>query len=328
MEFRKKIDIPKSDLQIDHRSGMILFGSCFAENIGKYLLENKFPVNSNPFGVLYNPASIHQALEILLEDRSFTEKDIFQHQGTYNTFFHHSSFSETDKDTFIRNINDKRAQASGDLKKADIVLITFGTAYIFTNKETDSIVANCHKLPASVFNRSRLTIKNIVGSWTDLIAKLRLINPELKILFTVSPIRHWEDGAHNNQVSKAILLLAIDELVNKFSDTYYFPSYEIVLDELRDYRFYAEDMIHPNDIAIRYIWEKFSETYFNEETIRINMQWQNIWKAINHRPFNEHTKEHKQFLRQTLLKLNELRKKYPYFDCEKEAQLLTDKLSD
>jgi GSCFA family. len=327
MEFRKKIDIPVSDLQISHHSKMMLFGSCFIENIGQKLQEYKFNVNINPFGISYNPASISQSLEILLDKKDFTEKDIFHHGGLYHTFFHHSTFSEEDKDQLLNKINYHREKASEDLKNADIFLITFGTSYIYTRKQTNEVISNCHKLPASYFGHRRLSVREIVDSWKCMILRLREVNPTVKILFTVSPIRHWKDGAHNNQISKSVLLLSIDELSNSSDDIYYFPSYEIVLDELRDYRFYAEDMIHPNDTAIRYIWERFSETYFDKETIQINKQWQNIHKAISHRPFNEQTKEHKQFLRQTLLKLNELRNKYPYFECEKERLYLIDKLS-
>lgn len=327
MEFRKKIEVPISELKINHQTKMLLFGSCFAENIGRQLLDNKFTVNVNPFGVLYNPASIGQAIGILRQNKIFTEADIFQHQGIFRTYFHHSEFSNPDKDNFLQTINENREKATADLKEAEVLLITFGTAYVFDLKKTGQIVANCHKQPSNIFNHRKLSVSEIVFSWTELIEESLSISPDLKILFTVSPIRHWKDGAHNNQLSKAVLLLAIDELMNKFSNLYYFPSYEIVLDELRDYRFYAEDMIHPNDVAVRYIWDIFTDTYFDEETKNICRQWQNISRAIAHRPFNDGTEEHKQFLKQTLLKVKSLRNKYPYFDCEKELILLENKLS-
>lgn len=327
MEFRKKVEVPKSKLRINHQTKILLFGSCFAENIGKQLLENKFSVNVNPFGVLYNPASIVQAIEMLQQNRIFTEDDIFNHQGVYRTYFHHSVFSSPDKDSFLKTINETREKASADLKEAEVLLVTFGTAYAFNLKDREKVVANCHKQPSNIFDRYKLSVSEIVFSWTKLIEESLRINPDLKILFTVSPIRHWKDGAHNNQLSKAVLLLAIDELMNKFSNLYYFPSYEIVLDELRDYRFYAEDMIHPNDVAIQYIWDIFTATYLDEETRKLCVEWQNISRAIGHRPFNEETEEHKQFLKQTLLKVKSLRNKYPYFDCEKELSLLKKKLS-
>lgn len=327
MEFRKKIEVPKSELRIDHQTKMILFGSCFAENIGQQLLENKFTVNVNPFGVLYNPSSIGQAIDLLQQNRVFTEEDVFQHEGVHRTYFHHSSFSAIEKESFLQSINESREKASADLKEADILLITFGTAYVFDLNTTGQVVANCHKQPSNIFNRHKLSVSEIVRSWTRLIEASLSINPNLKILFTVSPIRHWKDGAHNSQLSKATLLLAIDELIGQFSNLYYFPSYEIVLDELRDYRFYTEDMIHPNDTAIRYIWDIFTDIYFDEETKQICRQWQNISRAIAHRPFNANTEEHKYFLKQTLLKVKNLRDKYPYFDCENELMLLEGKLS-
>lgn len=327
MEFRKKIDIPQSKLRINHQTGAVLFGSCFAENIGRQLLDKNFKVNVNPFGVLYNPLSISQAIELLLDEKTFTEKDTFFHQDLYHTFFHHSSFSNTDQNLFLESINLKRKEATKNLKDAGILLITFGTSYVFRKKNTKQIVGNCHKLPTSEFSRDRLNIEDIVTSWSSIISRLREKNPSLKILFTVSPIRHWKDGAHNNQLSKAVLLLSIEQLVSQHSDVFYFPSYEIVLDELRDYRFYSEDMIHPNEVAIRYIWEVFENTFFDKETVELNNQWTNILKAISHRPFNPNTDQHKQFLRQTLLKIKDIQKKYPYFDCRKEEQKVTAKIS-
>lgn len=326
MEFRKKVEVSKSQFKINHQTKMVVFGSCFAENIGKHFLENKFLVNVNPFGVLYNPASILQSIELLRSNRCFLPEDIFQNQGVFRTYHHHSQFSDTDKDVFLKNINDSREKASNDLQEADVLLITFGTAYVFSLKDSDEVVANCHKQASSMFHRKRLSVDEIVASWTKIVSDSLDLNPDLKILFTVSPIRHWKDGAHNNQLSKSILLLAIDELMSRFSNLYYFPSYEIVLDELRDYRFYADDMIHPNDFAIRYIWSIFEDAYFDDETKKLNIEWQKISKAISHRPFNDDTEEHKHFLKQTLLKLQSLRINHPNFDCEKELQELRNKL--
>ncbi len=326
MEFRKKIDIPRSALTLNHQNKMLLFGSCFAENIGKFLLENKFDVNVNPFGVLYNPSSISQSIRLLLDDKVFTESDIFMQQGVFRSYNHHSEFSETDEALFLQSINDARQQASKDLLSADTLLVTFGTAYVYRLKESGLVVANCHKTSAHNFDRFRLSVTDIVKDWKKLIDSLHAVNPDLKILFTVSPIRHWKDGAHNNQLSKSVLLLAIDELQQIFPSVFYFPSYEIVLDELRDYRFYSDDMIHPNDVAIRYIWSIFADAFFDDITKQVNTQWQNLRKAVLHRPFNEDTPEHQQFLRQTLLKLQSFGEKYPYFDCRNEMELLENKI--
>lgn len=327
MKFRKIIDIPQSPIRIDHKTRIVLFGSCFAENIGKFLSDNQFHVRINPFGVLYNPYSIQLAIDILLEGKVFTEHDVFEEQGSFHTFFHHSSFSGNDKTVFLENINFVRETATHDLKNADLILLTFGTSYVFRHKMSRQIVANCHKQPASMFERFRLSIDDIVQEWGRTIRNIRSENPTVKFLFTVSPIRHWKDGAHGNQLSKAILLLAIDQLVESYEEVYYFPSYEIVMDELRDYRFYNEDMLHPNDLAIRYIGERFSDTFFDKQTQRIIKEWQKIYKAISHKSFNEKAEEYKQFLRQTLLKMSNLKDKYPYFECENELLTLTNKLS-
>lgn len=329
MEFRKIIDIPESLLRIDHQTNLLLLGSCFAENIGKRLKEDKFRVNTNPFGVLYNPSSIKQAIEILLSEKKFEKKDLFEYKGFFHSFSHHSSFSQNNIEATLENINKSRIEASQNLLDTNILLITFGTSYVFKNKSTNHIVGNCHKLPANNFQHYRLSVSEIVSEWSNLIECLKNINKDIRLLLTVSPIRHWKNGAHGNQLSKATLLLAIDELANKYpKDIFYFPSYELVLDELRDYRFYAEDMLHPNNSAIEYIWNRFCQTFFDLNTQNIVNQWQTIKRAINHRPFNIYTEEHKQFLRQTLLKVNTLQNKFPYFDCEKEVKYLNDSISN
>ncbi|MFV0420456.1 MAG: GSCFA domain-containing protein [Dysgonomonas sp.] len=328
MEFRTKIDIPASDTLITHKSRILMFGSCFIENMGKLLIDNKFNANLNPFGILYNPQSISQAIRILLTSKKFTEEDIYEHKSIYHSPWHHGTFSDTDKDRCLNKINDSIGKAENDIKNADILIITFGTAYVFRSKEKNIVVGNCHKLPANHFNRYRLDVDSITNDWTELIKELKEVNPSLHILFTVSPIRHLKDGAHDNQISKSTLLLAIDKLIQANPNTSYFPSYEIVLDELRDYRFYNEDMTHPNITAIKYIWERFSETYFNEETFKTMNEWQRIFLAIHHRPSNAQSDEYKDFLRQTLLKLEAFNKKYPYICCEEELSNLQSTLAE
>lgn len=304
-----------------------MFGSCFIENIGKILVDNKFNVNLNPFGILYNPASIARALYMLLDNYEFTEKDIFEHKGLFNSFYHHGSFSDTDKENYLSKINQSTKQAVDDLKKSDVLIITLGTSYVFRHKDKDIVVGNCHKLPAADFIRYRLTVSEIVDEWTVLIKQIRQQNPpEVKIIFTVSPIRHMKDGAHDNQLSKSVLLLAVDELCKTDYGSLYFPSYEIVLDELRDYRFYNEDMIHPSDTAIKYIWERFSDTYISQETKSIIDEWNKIYLALNHRPINSQGDEYKHFLRQTLLKLKAFKDKYPYICCAEEISILENRL--
>lgn len=328
MEFRTKIDIPASETPITHRSRILMFGSCFIENMGKLLIDNKFNVNLNPFGILYNPQSISQAIRFLLTGKRFTEEDIYEYKGAFHSPWHHGAFSDTDKDRCLNKINNSLDKAENDLKNADILIITFGTSYVFRSKDTGVVVGNCHKLPANHFDRYRLDIDTITQYWNKLIKELKEVNPSLRILFTVSPIRHLKDGAHDNQLSKSTLLLAIDKLIQTNPDTSYFPSYEIVLDELRDYRFYKEDMTHPSATAIKYIWERFSETYFDEKTLKAMNEWQKIFLAIRHKPSNAQSDEYKDFLRQTLLKLEAFNKKYPYICCKEELSNLQSTLAE
>jgi hypothetical protein len=286
--------------------------------VGKLFINNKFNVNPNPFGILYNPLSINQALRILIDKKEFTEKDVFEHRGLYHSFMHHGSFSNPYKDECLKGINENIVKASDYLREADILFITFGTAYVFCSKDERVIVGNCHKLPAAGFDRYRLSVDDIVNEWGQLIKNLREINPLLQIIFTVSPIRHMKDGAHDNQLSKSTLLLATDRICTSAERLHYFPSYEIVLDELRDYRFYNEDMIHPNPVAVKYIWERLAETYFDKEAHSVIEEWRKLYQALNHRPINRESDEYKHFLRQTLLKLKAFNEKYPYICCEDE----------
>ncbi|MBP1616986.1 MAG: hypothetical protein H6Q14_813 [Bacteroidetes bacterium] len=319
MDFRTQIEIPQSHLRIHHKQHNMLLGSCFAENMGKYLLENKFDVEINPFGIVYNPLSAVKILNLLIDNYQFSERDILHDKGLYFTLMHHSEFSETNMEIYLDKIQSSARRSLLLLRNMDNLLVTFGTAYVYSWKETGQIVNNCHKLPASMFERTKLSVSEILKEWSELISHFLAIRPEMNFLFTVSPIRHWKDGAHENQLSKSILLLAIDELQRLFpSNVFYFPSYELILDELRDYRFYAEDMIHPNHTAIEYCCGKFSETYFDNETHAIIARWKPLFRAICHRPFRIESDEHQNFLKKLLDKLCIFANDYPYLNCEKE----------
>ncbi len=326
MEFRTKVEILNSYIRISHRSRLLMLGSCFIENIGKQLIDNKFDVDLNPFGILYNPASIARSLQILLDNYQFTEKDVFQYKGLYNSFLHHGLFSHADKEEALSHINKRIDKASEYLENADFLIITFGTSYIFRHKKSNTVVSNCHKLPAASFERYMLSVTEIADEWISLIGKMQGLNPALKIIFTVSPIRHMKDGAHDNQLSKSTLLLAVDKICKSAENCYYFPSYEIVMDELRDYRFYNEDMVHPSPIAVKYIWERFCEAYTDESTQEIMREWRKIQQSLDHRPLNTQSDDYKHFLRQTLLKLKAFADKYPYICCNEEISVLESKL--
>ena len=254
MELYTRILLPKARFSFSYEDRVVMMGSCFAENIGRKLEENKFSVDINPFGTLYNPASVAEGLRMLLRPERFTPGDLFQHEGIYHSFTHHSRFSAPSEEECLGHINSRLSESSDFLRKATRLVITLGTAFVYRLKSDGRIVSNCHKLPEKMFDRQRLSTQEIVEDWKPLLLALWEQNPALKILFTVSPIRHWKDGAHENQLSKATLLLATDALQKDYPDRIaYFPAYEILMDELRDYRFYADDMLHPSPLAIDYI---------------------------------------------------------------------------
>lgn len=304
-----------------------MVGSCFAENIGRKLEEHKFTVDINPFGILYNPASVAEGLRRLLCPERFTPGDLFQHEGIYHSFAHHSRFSAPTEEECLEQINSRLYQSSDFLRKATRLVITLGTAFVYRLKSDGRIVANCHKLPEKRFDRERLSVEAIVADWKPLLLALWEQNPALKILFTVSPIRHWKDGAHENQLSKATLLLAADALQREFPERIaYFPAYEILMDELRDYRFYADDMLHPSPLAIDYMWQRFTDHFLSADTLAILKEWGDIQKAMNHKPFQPDSEVYKRFIHQTLLKMERICEKMPSFDIQNEIEMVKSKL--
>jgi hypothetical protein len=320
MSFFTEIQIPEFPNQMDYSKSMMLFGSCFSENIGQKLIDLKFDVDMNPFGILYHPESIANSLRILLEKRIFTGNDLFQDQSLWNSFYHHSRFSDVDRDAALEKINNRISTSHEFLKKADFLIITFGTSWVYELKQTGQIVSNCHKIPATEFKRFRLGVFEITDVYRELLEQIWKLNPALKIIFTVSPIRHWKDGAVENQLSKATLLLAIDQLIKGFGDQAcaYFPSYELMMDELRDYRFYAEDMLHISPVAIDYIFERFSKVMITKESIVISKKMMKLRKAFDHRPVNPETIEFKAFIQQNLLLVNQLATQFPNLDFARE----------
>jgi hypothetical protein len=318
MDFRTKVDIPTSEIRIDHDSGILLIGSCFADNIGARLKTLKFRVAHNPFGVLYNPVSVKIDLELLIDKKLFSESDLYWFDNRWISFNHYTLFSDPDKAAILQKINDSIISASALLANARLLFITFGTSWVYEFLKTGKIVANCHKIPAGEFRRFLLSAEDIVEAYDILIAKLRTCNPDLNIVFTVSPIRHWKDGATGNQLSKSILLVAIHRLVNKYKNILYFPAYEIFMDELRDYRFYAKDMFHPSDAALDYIWEKFTGTFISDESIAVIRQIEKIIKAKNHRPANPDSPDYQKFKEKIRGQLNNLMDENPALDFSEE----------
>lgn len=322
MRFSTEVKVKTEEVSVNHTHSLFLMGSCFVEHIGEKLKDSKFEIQINPYGVLYNPMSIALSLMEILERKHYQPKDLFNYQGLWHSSMHHGIFSNTSSSKVLEDINSKIDEAHDFLKHTDFLIITFGSAWVYHSKNEKSIVGNCHKLPEKYFHRRRVEVKDIVALWTVVIESLMKLRPSLKIIFTVSPIRHIRDGLHGNQLSKSTLLLAIDELQNHWKkNTHYFPAYEIVLDELRDYRFFADDMCHPSSLAIDYIWEKFIKFAVSSDTQQVITECQKINKALRHRPFNYQSEEHQLFLRNLLLKLEELSKRYPNLAFNKEIEL-------
>ena len=322
MNLNTPVEIPSGFIPIHHAQRLLIMGSCFAENIGTLLAENKFQVDINPFGILYNPLSISMALREIIRKRLYEESDLFSYREYWHSPMHHGSFSAATPEEVVRNIRVRLEQAHRELKQLDWLMLTFGTAYVYEQKKTGKVVANCHKLPEKDFVRRRLETDEITEDYIQLLDELISLNPKIKILFTVSPIRHIRDGMHANQLSKSVLLLAIDRLMQRYPQaTFYFPPFEIILDELRDYRFYADDMVHPSSLAVNYLWERISETFFRPETQALIKECATIRKAIAHKPFHPESEEYKRFLGQIVLKIERLNEKYPYLDFEKETNV-------
>lgn len=322
MNFTTPVELPAGLPRLRHTDRLLLFGSCFASHIGARLADAKFSCDVNPYGVLYNPLSISTALREIVQGKVYGTEDLFFFRDCWHSPMHHGDFSSQSAGETLERINGRIAGAHEQLAQAGCLLLTFGTSWVYEQKQTGRIVGNCHKQPEREFVRRRLSVDEIVADYTSLLSGLWALNAGLNVILTVSPIRHVRDGMHANQLSKATLLLAADRLQAAFPDrVFYFPAYELVLDELRDYRFYAEDMVHPSDVAIQYVWERFASLCFPEETLQIIEESENIRRALAHKPFRPDSEEHKRFLGQIVLKIDRLNGKYPYLDFQKEREL-------
>lgn len=324
------VGVPPFPWKTDYSASHLFVGSCFTENIGIRLEELKFNTLINPYGILYNPLSIAAALEGLIEATPFQSGDLFLHGGLWHSFSHHGRYSGVDRDETLSTINSNLEAGSLFLKKADFLLLTLGTAWVYELKSTGKVVANCHKVPANEFRRYRLTVGDTVLQLRETLEKLWDFNPGIKVILTVSPVRHMKDGAAGNQLSKAVLLLAADTLVSGFGTGRcgYFPSYEIMMDELRDYRFYADDLLHPSPLAIDCIWEKFRDAFFPEEVAVVSREIAMIRKSVNHRPLFRGSQEYRQFLDHALQKTIKLAKNLPALDFSTEIEYFSKQLSN
>lgn len=321
-KFHTIVDVPAFSQQTGYLKANMFMGSCFTENIGNRMAGLKYNVDVNPFGILYNPVSVANGLRILLQNKDFSNEDLIQANGLWHSFNHHGRFSATNPKGVLEEINNRIKSSADFLKKTDFLFLTFGTAWVYKYRKTRQFVSNCHKIPSSEFERVRLSVEDIVSEYRELFTDIRKLNPSFNVIFTVSPIRHWKDGAVENQRSKAVLLLAIDQLISDCGKDFcsYFPAYEIMMDELRDYRFYAEDMIHISNVAVDFIWEKFETSIIDKESQGIAMQVQKIVKAYNHRPLHKKTKEYIRFLKKMEEETARLEQNHKHlnFSIEKE----------
>ena len=325
IKFRSEFEAKNKNI-ISYNDRIILIGSCFSDNIGAKLSKYRFNSHSNPFGVMYNPESIKNTLSTIIKNYKFKTEDIEHCNGNYYSFFHHSSFNKSTEDEFIKNVNHKTKEAHNFLKKTNTAIITLGTAWIYKHINKDIIVSNCHKVPASEFSRKLLSVNEASNSLTEICNMLRSINNKMKIIFTLSPVRHLKDGFGGNSLSKSILRCAIENTINEFENTDYFEAYEIVNDDLRDYRFYKADLVHPNDIAVDYIWNKFSEACFSEKTVALMKRVSKINSSLEHRVFNKDSLQYKKFIESTINKIENLSNEAPYIDFSESLEYLKNQL--
>lgn len=315
MQFSTKIPIPEGNLKIDYNSKIVSLGSCFAVNMGEKFNYFKFQNTINPFGILFHPLALEKTIEFGLFSKLFTEDDIFFFNERYHSFDAHSDLSSDTSSALRQKLYDASRAMGNGLIKATHVIITLGTAWIYRFKETDTIVANCHKVPQNEFGKELLSVDAIAQSLQNIITLINNHNPEAAIIFTVSPVRHIKDGFTENQWSKANLISAVHQTINnqpKTTNCSYFPSYEIMMDELRDYRFYAPDMIHPSQVAIDYIWQRFTESWIDTIAQQTMKLVDNVQKSLLHRPFNTESDSHKKFLENLGTKIASIQQQHPH----------------
>ena len=311
MNFTTKVPIEKYPNPIDYNSKIISLGSCFAENIGEKFDYFKFQNSVNPFGIIFNSVSIEKLIHRIVNKIEFTENDIFFHNDLWHCYEVHSELSNANKEDFLVILNRVLLENFNAFSNATHIIITYGTSWVYRNKTSNEVVANCHKVPQNQFEKEILSVETIEKSIQNTISLIQKINPNCNFIFTISPVRHIKDGFVENQRSKAHLLTALHSSLFHLPTSNYFPSYEIMMDELRDYRFYANDMLHPSQSAIDYIWIKFFENYVSETEFNLMNQVCEIQRALKHRPFNPDSESHLKFLSNLNLKISKIQEVLP-----------------
>lgn len=320
--FRTSLAFNSVPFSIQYQEKILTLGSCFAQNIGNKLDQLNYQIINNPFGVVYNPLSLAKGLDYLMNtDATFEDNDLQQQNGLWHSWYHHSIFSGEDPKKVLNHMNSSLELAQNHFKESQYLLLTFGTAWVYELLGTGKVVSNCHKYPKAHFRRRRLAVAEIVKRLGDLFERL-FEQQDCQVILTVSPIRHLKDGAVENQISKATLLLAVHELVERFGQVHYFPAYELMMDELRDYRFYAEDMLHPSSVAVNYIWSKFEENYLDPKQATWRKRLAKLYKATQHKPFNPNSTQHQLFIKKQLEQITHLKREMPWLNFTKLEEVL------
>lgn len=314
-----EVDFP---FEIDYHSKMMFIGSCFTENIGGRLKKAKFDTLVNPFGIMFNPISVKRAIQLIAGESEFAKSDLIYHNELWHSLHHHSDFSRTHAEDVLDTINNQIRHSADFLRTANFLFITFGTAWIYEYKKTGEVVANCHKLPQEEFNKRLLDADEVLIEYFQLLKILKNINPKLNVIFTISPVRHLNNGQTGNFFSKSVLAVAIQQLLKIYDSEslYYFPAYELQHDDLRDYRFYDSDMVHPSKDAVDYIYDYFQNSFFGRETKELAGEVEKIVKAYYHRPFNIDTDSYKQFKAKTVERIIDLNRRFPKLNFEQELK--------
>lgn len=288
VKLHTPVEVPKGLFSIGYDNRVFMIGSCFTENMGIRMTNLDFNVLINPFGILYNPLSMADALCRCLDNKRIDDTVLVQHEGLWHSWLHHGSYSRRDKEECLKACNEDIAKANAFLTQCDSVIVTFGSAWLYRLVDDGMVVANCHKVPAGRFDKCLASVDEVVNAWIPIVE--RLVQAGKNVVFSISPVRHLAYGAHGNQLGKAVLLLAIERIVyameEKKNRVTYFPAYEIVMDELRDYRFYADDMMHPSPLAEQIVWQRFQEAFMSQETIIRSEEIERAKKSLAHRPIH------------------------------------------
>lgn len=312
MQFRTPVELPRERVALDHTHRVLLLGSCFAEHVGRRMADACFRADVNPFGVLYNPESVALALTALLDglppDSYFCDAG-----GVWHSWLHSGAFSAPTQEECRARVEARLLPARCQLAAMDRLVVTLGTSRVYRLRADRRVVANCHKVPAACFAEEALGVADVVSRWSALLDRLFALRPGLDVVFTVSPYRYAKYGLHGSQLSKAVLLLAVDELCRRHPRCHYFPAYELVVDELRDYRFYDADMLHPSAQAVDYVWERFGDWAFSDATRAFLADWAPVARALSHRPFAPDSEAYSAFLRKIDRQIGRLTEKYPNF---------------